>query len=205
MSAVALNNASHAHGGSTLEKSPGDDGISSRDGVASTGDGQDTIVNALYNLADTGLDTSLVSEISDILATFANNDTGFLGRDNGAKGELGLSVLLVRLRGGFTVGAEALVDSKLIHLVDDIAAVVGGEGILRGRHFGGGSESGRRRWVSKFRMSRGADKLEKCPKESVQYVRGFLVQRQLEEKTRAPTRKPACRTVDPRRTTQLES
>lgn len=141
MSAVALNNASHAHGGGTLEKGPGDDGIGPRDSVASASDGQDTVVNALYDLAHTGLDTGLVSEISDILATFADNDTSFLGRDNGAKGELGLSVLLVRLRGGFTIGAEALVHSKLIHLVDDIAAVVGGEGILRGRHFGGGSES----------------------------------------------------------------
>ncbi|KAI6766591.1 hypothetical protein HG531_011813 [Fusarium graminearum] len=107
---------------------------STRNSVATTSDGQDTVVNALHNLTNTSLDTSLISEIGDILATLANNDTGFLGGNNRTKGELGLSVLLLRLRGRFAVRTEAVIHSKLIHLVEDVTAVAG-DGVLRGRHF----------------------------------------------------------------------
>jgi hypothetical protein len=133
VSAVALNYASHAHSGSTLEQSAGDNGVGTRDSVATTSDGQDTVMHTLHNFADTGLDASLVPEIGDVLAAFANNDTGFLGGYDRTKGKLGLGVFLFRLRGGLAVRAKAVLHSELVHLIEDVAAVAG-DVILRSRH-----------------------------------------------------------------------
>lgn len=136
MRAVALDNATHAHGRSTLKESARDNGVGTRDGVAAASDGQDTVVDTLDHLADAGLDTSFVAKISDVLASLANNDTGLLGRDNGAEGKLGLGVFLVRLRGRFAVGAEAVFELHVVHVIDDITAV-GRHEVLRGSHGAG--------------------------------------------------------------------
>lgn len=90
-------------------------------------------MNTLNHLADASLDASFVPEVSDVLAALANNDTCFFGGDNSAKGQLSLGVLFVRLRGRFAVRAETIFHAKLIHGVEEIAAV-GREGILRSRH-----------------------------------------------------------------------
>ncbi len=136
MSAVALDDAAHAHGRGTLEESAGNDGVGSGDGVAFTGDGEDAIMDALNDLADTGFHTSLVTEVSDVLAAFSNDDTSLLGGDDGAERQLGLSVFLVRLRGGLPVRAKALLHLELIHGIDDIVSV-GGKDFLRVGHLCG--------------------------------------------------------------------
>lgn len=80
-------------------------------------------MDTLDHLADACLDASLVSEISDILAALANDDTGFLGGDNGAEGELGLGVFFIRLGCRFAVWSQPLVHLKVVHGVDKVAAV----------------------------------------------------------------------------------
>lgn len=50
-------------------------------------DGEDSLVDALDDLADPCLDACLVSDVRDILACFTDDDPSFLGADQGAKGE----------------------------------------------------------------------------------------------------------------------
>lgn len=134
MSAIALDDATHAHGRCAFKKGTRNDSIRTRDGVASTGDGQHTVMNTLNNLADAGLDASLVTEISNVLASLANDDASLLGGDDGAEGELSLGIFLVRLRGRFAIGTEAILELEVFHVVKNVAAV-GGHKILRCRHF----------------------------------------------------------------------
>lgn len=136
--AVVLDDAAHADGGSALEERVGDDGVGARHGIASAGDGEDTVVDALDDLADASLDARLVPQVGDVLAALADDDAGFLGGDDCAEGELGLGVLLVRSRGRLAIGAEAglaVVELELVQRVEDVA--VGGEGVLSGGHDGG--------------------------------------------------------------------
>lgn len=132
MSAVALDDATHSDSGRTFEESASNDGVSSRDGITATSDGEDSIMNTLNNLADASFHASLVTQVSNVLATLSNNDTRFLGGNNGAQGQLSLSIFLVRLRGKLPVGPESFVHFQLIQRVDDIAAI-GRKQILR-RH-----------------------------------------------------------------------
>lgn len=132
MSAVALDDTTHSDGGSTFKESSSNDGISPRDGITATSDGENSIMNALNDLADAGFHTSLVAQVSNVLATFSNNDTRFLGGNNGAQGKLSLSVFLVRLRGKLSVGAKSFVHFQLIQRVDDITAI--GRKQILGRH-----------------------------------------------------------------------
>lgn len=125
MSSIALDDAAHAHGRGTLEEGTRDNGISAGNGVAATGNGEDTIMDTLDDLADAGLDSSLVAEVGDILAGLANDDASLLGGDNSAERQLSLSVFLVRLRGGFAIRAEAVVHLELIHGVEELVAVGG--------------------------------------------------------------------------------
>jgi hypothetical protein len=134
--AVVLDDAAHANRGGALEERVGDDGVGARHGIASAGDGEDAVVDALDDLADAGLDARLVPQVGDILSALADDDAGLLGGDDSAKGELGLGVLLVRPRGGLAIGAEAglaVFELKLVQRVEDVAAV-GGEGVLGGGH-----------------------------------------------------------------------
>lgn len=85
MSSIALDDAAHAHGRRTLEKSSSDNGIGARNGITAASNGENAIMDALDDLADAGLDSSFVSKIGDILAGLANNDASFLGRDNGSE------------------------------------------------------------------------------------------------------------------------
>ncbi|KAI6890011.1 hypothetical protein KC325_g69 [Hortaea werneckii] len=76
----------------------GDKAIRMAHAIEGAGDSQDAVVHTRYNLADASTDTSLVAKVCYVLASLTDDDTGFLGRDNGAQGELGLAVLLVVLR-----------------------------------------------------------------------------------------------------------
>lgn len=179
MSPIALDHASHTHSRGTLQQSASDNGVGTRDSVATASDGQNTVVNTLNDFANTGLDTCLISKIGDVLATLANNDTGFLGRDNCTKGELGLSVLLFRLRGRLAVRSEAVIHSELIHLIEDVTTVAG-DGILRGRHFAEvGWEERRGRIGFEAEMKRlglrRTDKQVRCLINSINHVRACYV------------------------------
>lgn len=131
VSTVVGDDAAHAHSRGAFEKSTSNNGISTRDGIAATGDGEDSIMDALNDLANTSLDASLVTEVGNVLATLADDDTCFLRRDDGTQSELSLGVLLVRLRGRFAVGAKAVLQFQVVQGVDDVAIV--GHDILR-RH-----------------------------------------------------------------------
>ena len=137
MSSVALNNSSHAHRRGAFEQSSRNDGIRSGDGIAAAGDGEDAVVHALDDFADSGLDASLVTEIGDVLSTLSDDNASFLGRYDGTESELGLGVFLVCLRGGLAVRANSIINLQLVDGVGDVATV-GGVKVLRGRHFGSG-------------------------------------------------------------------
>jgi hypothetical protein len=133
VSSVALHNAAHTHGGRSLKKGAGDNGIGPRHRVATASNGQDTIMYTLYYLADASLDAGLVSEVCNVLSALSNDDASFLGRDNGAQRQLGLGILLVRLRGGLAIRSQPIVHLKVIQAVDELVAV-GRVVVLRGRH-----------------------------------------------------------------------
>lgn len=46
-----------------------------------TADGENTFVDAGYDLAHASLDASLLAEVSDVFTTFSNDDTCVLGAD----------------------------------------------------------------------------------------------------------------------------
>lgn len=133
MSAVALDDAAHADSGCALEKSPGNDGVGPRDGITASSDGEDTVVNALDDLANTGFYASFITEVGNILAALSNDNTSFLGGNNGAQSQLSLGIFFVRLRGELAVGAKSLVHLQLVQRVHDVAAI-GRKHILRSRH-----------------------------------------------------------------------
>lgn len=148
MSSVALNNSSHAHRRGAFEQSSRNDGVSFGDGIAAAGDGKDAVVHALDDLADPGLDASLIAEIGNVLSTLSDDNSSFLGRYDGTESELGLGVFLVCLRGGLAVRSNSIINLQLVDGIGDVATV-GGVKVLRGRHFGTGvgeAESCEGRW-----------------------------------------------------------
>lgn len=92
MSAVGANDAAHAHGRRALEQALGSQTVRLGDAREAARYRKDTVVDALDNLADAGAHTSLIAKVSDILASLAYDDAGFLGRDNGSERELRLGV-----------------------------------------------------------------------------------------------------------------
>jgi len=93
-------------------------------------------VHALHHLAHAGLDAGLVAQVGHVLATLADDDTGFLGRDDGAQGELGLGVLLIRLGGRLAVRAQArliVAHLQAVHGVAEVCAI-GRNCVLHRRH-----------------------------------------------------------------------
>jgi hypothetical protein len=84
-------------------------------------------MDALDNFADTGLDTSLVTEVGHILAALANDYTSFLGRNNGPQSELRLGVLFVGLGKRFTIRSYAALvttNIEVVHAVDKFVGIV---------------------------------------------------------------------------------
>ena len=60
-----------------------------------TGDSQYTIVNTRDDFTDSGFDTSLISQIRDVLALFSNYNSGFFCRDEGAESDLRCGIFFV--------------------------------------------------------------------------------------------------------------
>jgi hypothetical protein len=138
VSASVLHDSAHTHRRSAFQQRPGHNGVGSRDGLAATSDGEDAVVNALDDLADAGFHASLVAQVCDVLPAFPNDDARFLGRDNRPQGQLGLSILLVRLGRRLSVRAQARLVVTKIELVHGLGKVspVGRDRILRRRHCG---------------------------------------------------------------------
>lgn len=120
----------HAHLRCTLDKAVRDEAIRIGDRGEGSSDSQDAVVDARDDLANAGADTSLVAQVSDILAGLANDDAGFLGGDDSAQSELGLVVLLFGARVLVLVGVEGT------ELVGDVVnTAVEGRGLdVLGRH-----------------------------------------------------------------------
>lgn len=97
-------------GGGAVQQRLGDHGVRPRNTLEGTSDSQDTVVDTGDNLADASLDASLLAEISNILARLADDDSGLLGGNDGADGELRGGILLL--------GAGSLVLAVLLALVD---------------------------------------------------------------------------------------
>lgn len=136
MRSIAREDAAHAHGRCTFQQCAGDNHVRLRDGVASTSDGQNAVVNALHDLAYTGLDSSLVAQLGDVLATLADDNTGFFGRHNSAQSQLSLGVLLVGPRRRFSIRSEsglAVLELDAIQ-ADSKVFSVGRKLVLVGRH-----------------------------------------------------------------------
>lgn len=93
-------------------------------------------MNALHDLADSSLDSRLIAQLGDILATLADDDTSFFGGYDGAQSQLGLSILLVGPRRRFSVGSEsrlAVVELNAVQ-ADSKVVSVGRKVVLIGRH-----------------------------------------------------------------------
>lgn len=113
MSSIVGDNATHAHLRSTLHQALSNNRISSGGSLQGTGDGQDTVMDTGNNFADASFDTSLVTQVSDIFTGLANDDTRFLGRDDGAQSQHRLSVLFFGLGSNLDV---ALVDQAHVDI-----------------------------------------------------------------------------------------
>lgn len=136
MRSVAREDAAHSHGRCTFQQRAGDNHVRLRDGVASASDGQNAVVNALHDLAYSGLDSSLIAQLGDILATLADNYTGFFGGHDGAQSQLGLGVFLISPRRRFSIGSEsrlAIVELNAVQ-ADSKVISVGRKVVLVGRH-----------------------------------------------------------------------
>lgn len=131
MSVGVTNDTSHAHLRCALDQAISDQAIRVGNPVQSTGDGKHTIMHAWHDLADTSADSSLVAQVCDVLAGLADNDTSFLGGDNGTERELSLTI--------FLFGARSLFGVEGAHLVGQVvnAGVDDGRGIFS-RHVEGG-------------------------------------------------------------------
>lgn len=118
--------AAHANCWRSLKQRSRDKLIGLGDRLATTSDGEDAVMNTLYNLADTGLDACCISEIRHVFAPFANNHASFLRRDEGSEGKLRDSILLVGSWRRLSVGTEAcltVVHLEMIHGRLEIVAV----------------------------------------------------------------------------------
>lgn len=136
MCSVAREDAAHAHGRCTFQQCAGDNHICLRNSVASTSDGQNAVVNALHDLAHASLDSGLVAQLGDILATLSDDDAGFFGGNNSAQSQLGLGILLVSPRRRFPIGSEsglAVVELNAVQ-ADGQVVSVGRKAVLVGRH-----------------------------------------------------------------------
>lgn len=92
------NNTTHSHLRCALDQAVGHEAVRVGNTVQCTCDSKDTVMHTWNDLADTSANSSLVAQVRNVLACLADDNAGFLGCDNGAEGELGLTVLLVSAR-----------------------------------------------------------------------------------------------------------
>lgn len=134
MRAVGLKDPAHTHGWSSFQQGAGDDHVCLRNGVASTSDGQNSIVHTLHHLGDTSFDTSLIAQFSNILAAFADDDASLFGGDDGAQSQLGLGIFFVGAWCRLAIGTQTtlIVELNAIESAGKVVAI--GRDVLRGRH-----------------------------------------------------------------------
>lgn len=94
MCSIGIDETTHAHLWCTIEQRLGDLAVGASDIVKRSSDGENTIVNTLNDLADSSADLCLLAEVCNIPALLADNDTCFLGGDNGSHGQ-GLGGILL--------------------------------------------------------------------------------------------------------------
>lgn len=103
MCAIRIDQSSHSHVWCALEKTFGDDAVGFGNGGEATLNGEDAVVDARNDFAHARPDAGLISKVSDVLAGFADDHTGFLGRDYGAEGEFLVGVVLLAARRAFAL------------------------------------------------------------------------------------------------------
>jgi hypothetical protein len=87
-------------------------------------------VDALNDFADSSFDTSLITQICNVLALFSNDDTGFFGGDDRTKSQGRLRVFLFCLGHGIFA-----IEINSVHLVRQSVAIdLRGTNDLLGRH-----------------------------------------------------------------------
>lgn len=132
MSVGVANDTSHTHLWCALDQTVGYESVRIGNAVQRARDGKHAVMHARNDLADAGADSSLVAQVSHVLAGLANNDAGFLGGDNGTESELRLGVFL--LGAGTILGGV-----ERAHLIGNVVnAGVDGGGSIFGGHGGGG-------------------------------------------------------------------
>lgn len=142
MGPVVGDDAAHAHLRSTLQQALGDQRVSLSNANQRSGHSEDAVVDAGNDLADTGLDASLVAQIGDVLAGLANDDTRLFGRDDRTKSQHCLSVLLFGLGSG--VHGLVLADGVVVGGIDH--GLISDSGLVNfgSLHFVGGRLLGMR-------------------------------------------------------------
>jgi hypothetical protein len=104
----------------SLEQKSCDLGVGGSDTFDFSRDREDSVLNTLDNLGDTSLDATGVSDLGNGGTGFTDDNTGFLGRDEGSDGEgvfLGSTTLERSLLGsfgrdGFCIGVTKVDASK---------------------------------------------------------------------------------------------
>ena len=109
-------------------------------------------MDAGHDFADAGSYTSLVTQVGNVLACFANNDASLLGRDNGAEGDLLIGVLFLGANRAFDVVAgERVAGAEAMEVLRHVGDIVwrGNGGAFICRH--GGVQQG---WLAQSEKSR---------------------------------------------------
>jgi hypothetical protein len=119
---ISADNAAHAHCRCAVKQTFGNQAVRLGNTRQAAGDGQNTVVDALDDLADSSADASLIAQISNVLASLAYDDTRLFRRDNGTQGELRLGVLLLSAWGHVAL----TIDGKTIELISDAAGILTG-------------------------------------------------------------------------------
>jgi hypothetical protein len=121
---IVIDDTTHAHLRDTFQQSLGHNAICLGNASQSTSHSKDSIVDAGNDLGHTGANSSLVAQLGNILSLLANDDSGFLGRDNCAQGELLLGILLfgARWRLAFTTTVGIAHTKPIEALVEVIAS-----------------------------------------------------------------------------------
>lgn len=91
-------------------------------------------MHALHHLGDASFDASLVAQFGNVLAAFADDDTGLFGGHDGAQSQLSLGVFFIGAGCGLAIRAQAtlIVELNAIEGAGKVVAI--GRDILRSRH-----------------------------------------------------------------------
>lgn len=131
VSAVSADQSAHAHRRCAVEEALSHQAIRLGDARETASDREHAVVDALDDLADASAHTSLVAQVSDVLARLAYDHAGLFRGDNGTEGELRVGVLLLSARGSICLA----VNVQAVELLGDTAGILAGTGLgLFGGH-----------------------------------------------------------------------